>query len=304
MITCFDIGGTAIKSASASSPTDIQSLGKVPTPLHDFEAFAAAIGRIATQATGNDHSLIAISLAGVIDADSGRITCANIPCIDGRPLVADLSEFLKRPVLIANDADCFALAEAVTGAGRGHRIVFGAIFGSGVGGGIVIDGKILVGAGGFAGEWGHGPISATSAGSPPVPIPRFPCGCGQTGCIDAICSARGLEKLHRYLHGVDRSSTEIIDAWTIGDANAARTVDCHVDILSDALALVVNVVGAAVVPVGGGLSNSLPLIERIDLAVRSRILRKTDQPLVVRGECRIEPGLIGAGLLGLAEVQP
>ncbi|PRD45108.1 N-acetylglucosamine kinase [Phyllobacterium phragmitis] len=303
MITCFDIGGTAIKSARASSPRDIKALDKVPTPLDDFEAFAAAIGRIATEATGNDHSLVAISLAGIIDSDTGRITCANIPCIDGRPLVADLSAILKRPVLIANDADCFALAEAIAGAGRGHRVVFGAILGSGVGGGVIIDGKILSGAGGFAGEWGHGPISATSAGSPPVAIPRFPCGCGQTGCIDVVGSARGLERLHRHLHGADASSTEIIDAWTDGNAKAARTVDCHVDILSDALSLVVNVLGASIVPVGGGLSNSQPLIERIDLGVRSRILRRTNKPLVVRGECRIEPGLIGAGLLGLAEVQ-
>ncbi|PYE90066.1 ROK family protein [Phyllobacterium leguminum] len=303
MITCFDIGGTAIKSARATSPQDIKALDRVPTPLNDFDAFAAAIGRIATEATGNDHSLVSISLAGVIDADSGRITCANIPCIDGRPLVADLEAVLKRPVLIANDADCFAFAEAILGAGRGHRVVFGAILGSGVGGGIVIDGKVLTGAGGFAGEWGHGPISATLAGNPPVAIPRFACGCGQTGCIDAICSARGLEKLHRYLHGMEATSTEIIDAWTSGDANATHTINCHVDILSDALALVVNVLGASIVPVGGGLSNSMPLIERIDAAVRNRILRKTDKPLVVRGECRIEPGLIGAGLLGL-EARP
>lgn len=301
MITCFDIGGTAIKSARATSPDDIQALGRVPTPRDDFEAFAAAIGRIAADATGNDHSLIAISLAGVVDSDSGRITCANIPCINGRRLAADLEDVLNRPVLIANDADCFALAEAVAGAGRGHRVVFGAILGSGVGGGIVIDGKILNGVGGFAGEWGHGPISKTLAGNPPVAIPRFACGCGQTGCIDAICSARGLEKLHRHLHGVEASSTEIIDAWTSGDAKAARTIDCHVDILSDALALVVNVVGASIMPVGGGLSNSLPLIGRIDAAVRSRILRKTDEPLVVQAQCRIEPGLIGAGLLGLEQ---
>jgi len=299
MITCFDIGGTAIKGARATAPDDIQPLGRAPTPRDDFEAFAGTIGKIATEATGDNHSLVSISLAGVVDSDTGRITCANIPCINGRRLAADLEEALERPVLIANDADCFALAEAVMGAGRGHRIVFGAILGSGVGGGVIIDGRILTGAGGFAGEWGHGPISKTMAGNPPVAIPRFACGCGQTGCIDAICSARGLEKLHLFLHGIEAPSTEIIDAWAGGDSQAARTIDCHVDILSDALALVVNVLGASIVPVGGGLSNSLPLIERIDETVRNRILRGTDRPLVVQAQCRIEPGLIGAGLLGL-----
>ncbi|MGH6760094.1 MAG: ROK family protein [Phyllobacterium sp.] len=301
MITCFDIGGTAIKSALARSPDDIQPLGRVPTPVDDYDAFARVIGETATEATGRADSLVSISLAGVIDADTGRITCANIPCIDGRPLVDDLSKTLQRPVLIANDADCFAIAEAMTGAGRGHRIVFGVILGTGVGGGLVINGQILQGAGGFAGEWGHGPVSATLAGDPPADIPRFACGCGQVGCIDAIGSARGLEKLHKHLHGLDTPSTDIIAAWVDGDAKAARTIDCYVDIVSGPLSMVVNVVGASIVPVGGGLSNAQQLIDRIDRAVRDRILRKTGAPLIVRGECQIEPGLIGAGVLGLMD---
>ncbi len=302
MIACFDIGGSAIKGAIAYSPEDIRPLPKVQTPLHDFDLFALAIERIAAEAGADPTRLIAISIAGVIDSETGIITCANIPCIDGRRLVADLSEKLRRPVLVANDADCFALSEAVVGAGRDHRIVFGVILGTGVGGGLVINGKIHEGTGGFAGEWGHGPVSATLAGNPPVSIPRYACGCGQIGCVDAVGAARGMERLHAHIHGKLLASTEIIAAWDAGDEAAARTIDVYIDVVSGPLAMTINIVGASIVPVGGGLANSHSLISRLDEAVRARILRRTDKPLVIPAELKIEPGLIGAGVLGLMEL--
>lgn len=303
MIACFDIGGSAIKGAVAYTQEDIRPLPKVPTPLDDFDLFAAAIEQIAQDGGVDPGSPISISIAGVVDSDTGRITCANIPCIHGRRLVADLSEKLNRPVLVANDADCFALSEAVVGAGRGHRIVFGVILGTGVGGGLVINGKIHEGAGGFAGEWGHGPVSATLAGNPPVAIPRYACGCGQIGCVDAVGAARGMERLHAHIHGVSLPSTEIIAAWDAGDNKANRTIDVYIDVVSGPLAMTINIVGASIVPVGGGLANSISLIRQLDEAVRSRILRKTDKPLVIPAELKIEPGLIGAGVLGLMDLQ-
>lgn len=302
MIACFDIGGSAIKAAAAHAHDDVRPLPKVPTPLSDFDAFAATIGELADQSGADQSQLIAISIAGVVDAETGRITCANIPCIDGRALAADLKEKLGRPVLIANDADCFALSEATVGAGVGHRIVFGVIIGTGVGGGLIINGNIHEGAGGFAGEWGHGPVSATSAGNPPASIPRFACGCGQIGCIDTVGAARGLERLHLHLHQAALSSTEIIEAWENGEATAARTIDCYVDIVSAPLAMTINIVGASIVPVGGGLANCIPLVELLDKAVRRRILYKTDRPLVVPAKLKVEPGLVGAGILGLTEI--
>jgi N-acetylglucosamine kinase len=301
MIACFDIGGSAIKGAIAYSPEDIRPLSKIATPLHDFDLFARAIKKIAADGGVAPTSLISISIAGVVDSDTGVITCANIPCINGRRLVADLSEKLQRPVLVANDADCFALSEAVVGAGRNHQVVFGVILGTGVGGGLIINGKIHEGTGGFAGEWGHGPVSATLAGDPPIAIPRYTCGCGQVGCVDAVGAARGLERLHAHIHGISLASTEIIAAWDADDEAAARTIDVYVDIVSAPLAMTINIVGASIVPVGGGLANSRSLIRRLDEAVRGRILRRTDEPLVVPAELKIEPGLIGAGVLGLME---
>jgi N-acetylglucosamine kinase len=110
-----------------------------------------------------------------------------------------------------------------------------------------------------------------------------------------------LERLHQTAHGKTLSSHEIIEAWKAGDAEAKRTVDLLVDLVSSPLALVINITGATIVPVGGGLSNSEELLAEIDRTVRSRILRQFERPLVVRGECRVEPGLIGAALLGLGE---
>lgn len=298
MIVCFDIGGTAIKGAVASAPEDVRPLPRRPTPLHDFDAFVQVL-RDTIAESGGEPDCIAISIAGVLDPETGAATVANIPCIHGRRLVANLQAALALPVIVANDADCFALAEAGLGAGRGHPVVFGAIIGSGVGGGLVIDGRLINSHGGFAGEWGHGPVAATLAGNPPMEIPRFQCGCGLKGCVDATCSARGMETLHAHLHGERLTSEEIIAGWDAGEPKASRTIDIVVDVIASPLALVINVTGATIVPVGGGLSNSRTFLQAIDAAVRARILRRFDRPLVVPAICTVEPGLLGAALLGL-----
>ncbi|HBF28109.1 ROK family protein [Rhizobium sp.] len=298
MIVCFDIGGTAIKGAAAFSPQDIRPFPRQPTPAMDFDRFVAVMADTIAQAPERP-TCVALSLTGIIDPDTELAVVANIPCIHGRPLKADLEAALGLPVLIANDADCFVLAEATLGVGRGHRVVFGVILGTGVGGGLVINGHLINSDGGFAGEWGHAPIAATEAGTPVARLPRFQCGCGQVGCIDATCSARGMEKIHLHLNQVKASSEDIVEAWQRGEPAAAHTISVFLDIIADPLALVVNTTGATIVPVGGGLSNAPSLISAIDLAVRSRILRKFSRPLIVPAECQIEPGLIGAAILGL-----
>lgn len=294
---CFDIGGSAIKWAVMEGGVPRTAVSRVPTPLDDLAAFTRAIAAVVAEAELPAGDNIAISITGGVDPATGFMTCANIPCIDGVNLAAVLTDALGRPVLVANDADCFALAEAGVGAGRGHRVVFGAIIGTGVGGALVVDGRIHQGAGGISGEWGHGPVAATIAGPFNDAIPRFACGCGQMGCVDTVGGARGLERLHQHLQGQALDSADIIGRWEAGDADAARTVAVCVDLLAGPLAMVLNVVGASVVPVGGGLSNSAPFIAALDEAVRSRVLRKTSVPLVVVGQCRVEPGLIGANML-------
>ncbi|MBN9334326.1 ROK family protein [Devosia sp.] len=300
MITCFDIGGTTIKGATALTPDQLTPLGRVPTPRDDFPAFVAAISGLITAGGAPAGAPVAISVTGVVDPANGHVTCANIPCIDGRELASELKALLDRPVFVANDADCFVLAEATAGAGREHRVVFGAIMGTGVGGGIVVDKRLHPGAAGLGGEWGHGTIVATKVSVPPFDLPHFPCGCGLSGCLDTVGGARGLERLHRHLHGADLASTAVVSAWLAGEAAAGQTIDLFIELVAQPLALVVNIVGPDIIAVGGGLGNSHELIARLDAAVRPRILRKLDRPLVVPAQLTADAGLIGAAALGLA----
>lgn len=287
MLVCFDIGGSRIKAARSDAPGIVTVLGEAATPSADFGAFTAVLAGFAGAARA-----VAISIAGVTDPETGRMKIANIPCLDGRWAAADLAEALGRPVWIGNDADCFTLAEAGLGAGRGHRNVFGVILGTGVGGGLVIDGRIVTGAGGFAGEWGHGPVLNAAR------VPWFACGCGLSGCVDTIGGARGIERLHLFLTGQAEPSPSIVGAWRAGDAAAAETVAVWADLVSGPLSMVLNVTGSSIVPVGGGLSNAPDLIAVLDRATRARVLRATDRPLLVRAELSVEPGLIGASLAG------
>ncbi len=296
MILCFDIGGTAIKAAEAFSATDIRPGARVSTPAQDYGLFAQALRGIIARASEPPAGL-AFSIAGVVDPDTGRATVANIPCLTGRRLQADLEADFGLPVVLANDADCFALAEAAVGAGRGHDVVFGIILGTGVGGGIVVGGRLINPTGGFAGEWGHGPVAQRIVGD--VTLPAFPCGCGQVGCLDAVCSARGLEKLHAHLSGEARDSVAIVGGWENGAPAASRSVAIWLELLAGPLAMVENMLGAGIIAAGGGLSNSARLIAALDLAVRTRTLRRFDRPLIVQAECDIEPGLVGAAVLGL-----
>lgn len=301
MITCFDIGGTTIKAATATGPDALVPLGRVPTPRDDFEAFAAAIAGLIEQGGAPAGRPVSISVTGVVDPESGLTTVANIPCIDGRNLAGDLGARLGCQVLVANDADCFALAEAFAGAGRDHRVVFGAILGTGVGGGIVAAGRLFRGGGGLSGEWGHGTAVATRVSVPPFDMPHLPCGCGLEGCVDTVGGARGIEKLHKHLHGANLPSTDIVTQWQSGDVQATQTLDLYVELVSLPLALTVNIVGPDIIPVGGGLGNAHGLVARLDVAVRGRILRKIDRPLVVPAQLTVDAGLTGAASLAFSE---
>ena len=298
MILCFDIGGSAIKIAEAHALTDIRPTGRVPTPGQDWDAFLGAL-RTAIAGASVRPTRLAFSIAGAIDPDTGRANVANIPCLTGRPLRHDLEAALGLPVDLANDADCFALAEAVLGVGRGHAVVLGLILGTGVGGGVVVNGALINPGGGIAGELGHGPIVQRRIEAPPLTLPAFPCGCGQIGCLDAVCSARGMEKLHRHLHETEADSRAIVAGWEAGEEAATQTITLWLELLAGPLAMVQNLLGTGVIAVGGGLSTSAPLIAALDRAVQARILRPLGRPLLVPVQGGLEPGLVGAAIIGL-----
>ncbi len=288
MILAFDIGGSRIKAGHYDG-NRLVPLGETPTPARDEAGFVNAIAGFAA---GRKLRGVAISIAGVVDPASGRGKVANIPAIDGMSLAEILSPKLGVPVLVLNDADCFALAEARQGAGQGFDSVFGVILGTGVGGGLVIGGKLVLGAGGYAGEWGHGPVLRGRH--------ALACGCGQVGCVDMVGGARGLERLHLAETGTALTSEAIIAGWQAGEVAATASVSLWRDLISGPLAMVLNVVGAGVVPVGGGLANATGLVGYLDAAVRRQVLRVTEAPLLVPAQCGPDAGMIGAAEAGWA----
>ena len=288
MILAFDIGGSRIRAALWDGTT-LRPMGEAATPAQDLAAFIACLSGFAKDSGARG---LALSIAGVVDPASGIGKVANIPAIDGVALAPALQSATGLPALVLNDADCFALAEARAGAGRTHATSFGIILGTGVGGGLVIDGRLVSGAGGFAGEWGHGPvITGTYA---------LPCGCGQVGCIDTIGGARGLERLHQMTTGQDQTSEAIIHGWQAKEPAATATLALWRDLVSGPLAMVVNVIGATCLPVGGGLSRAAGLVEYLDSSLRARILRYPPGPLAVPAECGADAGLLGAAMAGAA----
>ena len=287
MILAFDIGGSRIRAAVWGG-TGLHGLGEVPTPAADLGAFVAAIREFAVRNVKG----MAISVPGVVDPATGVGKVANIPAIDGLALGPELERATGLPVLVLNDADCFALAEATHGAGRGKGTVLGLILGTGVGGGLVIGGRVVTGAGGYAGEWGHGPVIRGEY--------AFACGCGQVGCLDTVGGARGLERLHRAATGEALGSEAIVAAWMAGEAAAGATLGLWRDLLAGPLAMVVNLTGAEVLPVGGGLSRAPGVVSYLDEAVRARILRRTTGPLLVPADCGPDAGLLGAAMAGQA----
>lgn len=307
-----DIGGSFIRLGYSSEPGIIRQLEKVPTPSDDWESFVTALSEMLKRndqlnEKTVDKAPLALSIAGLIDPVDGASFSANIACINGHRLEQELSLRLGRRVVAANDADSLALAEATEGAGLGHNVVFCAILGTGVGGGLVTNGQLVRGAGGMTGEWGHGPVLNTMLElaefdlenvDTPCYIPRFECGCGQKGCVDTIGGARGLERLHQYLHNIESNSRTILQNWHENDAQAKLTVCAYLELIADPLSVVVNTTGASIIPVGGGLAADKRLIQALDQAVRSRILRPTEHPLIVPAKFHSDGGLIGAAILG------
>ncbi|GGH37463.1 N-acetylglucosamine kinase [Cribrihabitans marinus] len=287
MICAFDIGGSKIAAALVDEDLSPRPLGRVATPTTDYPAFLDAVRRLVPQAA----TAAALSVAGIVEPAAGRVRAANIPCLQGRDVAGDLSARLGRPVHLINDAKAFALAEARTGAGRGHGAVFAIILGTGVGGALVLDGRLRHGAGGSAGEWGHGPAAATRTGRA---LPHLPCGCGQPGCVDLFGGARGLELLYRTVTGRRSDSRAILGAWHAGEAGAVETLDLYLDVTGGALAGAVNLVAPDVIVAGGGLSGDPALVDAVSREMRARLLTPDHAPALVLAKTGPDSGVIGA----------
>jgi fructokinase len=195
---------------------------------------------------------VGVGIPGTVTRATGLVKNANSTWLNGRPLQADLEAKLRRPVRLANDANCFALSEAVDGAGQDADTVFGVILGTGVGGGIAIRRRILDGPNRIAGEWGHNPLPwMTDEERAEAP----PCYCGKSGCVEAFLSGPGFERDFAALAGGRRASPDIVAAAGRGDRQALLALERYTDRLARALATVLNILDPDVVVLGGGMSN-------------------------------------------------
>ena len=247
-----DLGGSKIEIIALGDDGEVLLRERVATPQGDYAATLAAVaGLVATAGArvgaGDTATRIGIGIPGAESRVTGLIKNANSTCLIGKPLKRDLETALRREVRIANDANCFALSEAVDGAGAGASVVFGVILGTGVGGGIVVDAKVLTGANAIAGEWGHNPMAGEHH--------KDVCYCGRKGCVELFLSGPGLARDHRRVTGADCSPQLIAERSATGDADSEATLQRYEARLARALAQVINILDPDVIVLGGGLSN-------------------------------------------------
>ena len=248
----IDVGGTKIEGAAIDESGAVLLRLRKPSPAGDYWVTIATI--LAIVADIEQHlgvsATVGVGIPGAISPATGLVKNANSTWLNGRPLQRDLEAALARPVRLANDANCFALSEAVDGAAAGVETVFGVILGTGVGGGIAINGRIHLGANAIAGEWGHNPLPWPA----PDEVPGPTCWCGRSGCIETFLSGPGLAADHRMYTGRSLSAAEIAHLAKTGDLDCCATLARYSDRLTRALASVINLIDPGAIVLGGGLS--------------------------------------------------
>ena len=286
-----DLGGTKIEVAALSLDGRMVHRERVPTPP-GYDATVRTITELVRAAEGVvGTGTVGVGIPGAVSPATGLVKGANSVALNGQPLRRDLSAALGRDVRVANDANCFALSEAVDGAGAGARTVFGVIIGTGCGGGVVVDRTVVEGRHAIAGEWGHMPLPWPRADEYPLP----PCWCGRHGCVELFLSGTGLA---RDCDGPDARDARALPARAAaGDPRAQAALDRHVDRLARGLAVIVDVLDPDVIVLGGGLSNMDHLYELVAPAMAPHVFSDVVTTPVRRNVHGDSSGVRGAAWL-------
>ena len=246
----IDLGGTKIEAIALDGSREARR-SRMETPRGDYEETVAAVASLVDHVDPAGSAPVGVGIPGTIAASSGLVKNANSTWLIGRRFAHDLEVAVRRPVRVANDANCFAMSEAVDGAAARARVVFGVIIGTGVGGGIVVNGQIVEGVNGIAGEWGHNPLPSPDAHDQPMPE----CYCGKRGCIETFLSGPGMSADHQKVSGASLLPPAIVEAAARGDAAAEATLRRYEQRMARALAGIINVLDPDVIVLGGGMSN-------------------------------------------------
>ena len=249
----IDLGGTKIEAIALADEGRDVFRRRVDTPRGSYEGTIRAIAQLveAADTALGGRGTVGIGIPGTISPATGVIKNANSTWLNGRPFDADLTATIGRPVRLANDANCFALSEAIDGAGAGARVVFGVILGTGTGGGVVVEGRVLTGPNAIAGEWGHNPLPWPRGAEWPGPA----CYCGKRSCVETFLSGPGLARDHQEATGEALEPQEIVERAQAGHPGARATLERYEERLARALAALINVLDPDAIVLGGGMSN-------------------------------------------------
>jgi fructokinase len=289
----IDLGGTKIEIVALDENGRVLLRERVSTPKRDYPASVKAMRDLvlAAESKLGARGSLGVAIPGTVSPRTGLVKNANSTALIGHALDKDLSDALSRPVRIANDANCFVLSEATDGAAAGHEIVFGIIAGTGVGGGVCVNGRVLSGAHAIAGEWGHNPLPRPYADEVPGP----PCYCGRNGCIESWCSGPALSSQFEAKTGRAIAAHEVAALAANGDAVATTIFETFLDRFARAIAHLVNILDPDTIVLGGGLSN-------IDMLYRELPKRVESYAFTPESETRIVKNLHGdsSGVRGAA----
>jgi fructokinase len=290
-----DLGGTKTESVAIDDTGIERARLRVPTLSDSYDAIITSIVRLVhdTEACVGQTGTVGIGIPGALSPATGLVKNANTVALIGHPLDRDLARALNRPVRVANDANCFVLSEASDGAGAGARVVFGVIVGTGTGGGVVVDGKLLTGPHAIAGEWGHNPLPWPRDDERPGPS----CYCGKCGCIETFLAGPSLARDHRLHTGEARDADDIARRAEAGDAAALASMIRYEDRMARGLASVINLLDPDVIVMGGGLSNIARLYREVPLRLGRYVFSDTVSTPIVPARHGDSSGVRGAAWL-------
>lgn len=291
----IDLGGTKIEIIALADTGEVALRERTASPAGDYPRTVSTIAELVQRSEKQlgSQGTVGVGIPGSLSLATGLVRNANSTALNGHPLKQDLEASLQREIRIANDANCFALSEAADGAGAGADNVFGVIFGTGCGGGVVINGQIVPGVNGIGGEWGHNPLPSPADDERPGPG----CYCGRSNCIESWLSGPNFARSYVRAGGQEIKPSEIIARMREGEALATTCFTGYVNRAARALGSIINVLDPAVIVLGGGMSNTDELYEQIPLAWGPHIFSDRIDTRLVRNHHGDSSGVRGAAWL-------
>jgi fructokinase len=289
-----DLGGTKTETVILDAAQTVLQRERFATPAQDYDAILCRIAAEFERARsrfGRDITL-GIGIPGAISPQSGLLRNSNTVCLNGRAFRRDLEQRIGCEVRIENDANCLALSEALGGAGLGYRVVFAVIVGTGTGGGLVVDGKLIGGPHAIAGEWGHNPLPWRRDDEV-----RGNCYCGKRGCIETFLSGPGMARNFEARFGKSRDSIEIVEGAASGDADCRAMLDSYYDQMARALAQVINIVDPDAIVLGGGMSNIDSIYREVPRRLGDYVFSDFVETPLLKAARGDSSGVFGAALL-------